>query len=144
VSAYRLFLLLGAINLALAVALGAFGAHALKARLSAELLQVYHTGNFYHFVHALGLVAAGLTLGQLGDRIEPRAARQGWRGRGFGESAWLKWSGGLMLAGILLFSGSLYLLSALGLRALGIVTPFGGAMFIAAWVALAVGAWKAT
>lgn len=94
--AARLFLILGTVNVALAVLLGAFGAHALKARLSDELLRTYETGNFYHFVHALGLVLVGLALGQLGD------------------SAWLRSSGVLMLAGIVFFSGSLYILSATG------------------------------
>lgn len=121
----KLFLALGGLNAALAVMLGAFGAHALKARISAELLAVYQTAVQYHFYHALGLVLVGLALTQLP------------------ESSALKWSGGLMLAGIVLFSGSLYGLSLSEWRWLGAVTPFGGAAFIAAWAALVVAAIKA-
>ena len=117
----KLFLVLGALNAVLAVILGAFGAHALKARVSAEMLAVYQTGVQYHFNHALGLVLVGLAIAQLP------------------ESAFLKWSGGLMLVGIVLFSGSLYGLSLSELRWLGAVTPFGGAAFIAAWVVFVVG-----
>jgi uncharacterized membrane protein YgdD (TMEM256/DUF423 family) len=98
-----------------AVALGAFGAHALKSRLSAEMLVVWHTGVEYHFYHALGLIAVGLAAAQLPD------------------SALLKWSGALMLAGIVLFSGSLYALALSGTRLLGAVAPFGGTAFLAAW-----------
>ena len=112
----RIFLLIGAANGALAVLMGAFGAHALKSRLSAEMMAVYQTGIHYHMFHALGLLAAGLLAAQLPG------------------SASLKWSGWLMLIGIILFSGSLYLLSATGLRWLGMITPIGGLSFIAAWV----------
>jgi uncharacterized membrane protein YgdD (TMEM256/DUF423 family) len=120
----RVFIALGALNAALAVVLGAFGAHALKARITPEALQVYHTAGSYHFVHALGLVLLGLAVAQLG------------------ESAWLRWSGWLMFAGIVLFCASLYLVSAAGLRGLAMVTPVGGALFVAAWVLFALGAWK--
>src|SRR3989337_1854411 len=108
----KLFLILGGINAALVVMLGAFGAHALKARLSAEMLAVYQTGVHYHLFHALGLIVVGLVATQIP------------------ASAYLKWSGWLMLAGIVLFSGSLYVLSVSGLRWLGMVTPFGGLAFI--------------
>ena len=121
----KLFLALGGLNAALAVILGAFGAHALKARLPAEMLAVYHTGVQYHFYHALGLVLVGL-------------AAIHWP-----ASAHLKWSGGLMLAGIVLFSGSLYGLSVGELRWLGPVTPFGGIAFIAAWAAFVIAVLKA-
>lgn len=120
----KLFLTLGAVLLAVAVALGAFGAHALKARLSAELLAVYHTAVQYHFYHALGLLMVGLIAMQLPASGLVRAA--GW----------------LMLAGIVLFSGSLYLLSASGMRWLGAVTPFGGMAFIGAWLVLALAAMR--
>ncbi|MEB2314019.1 MAG: DUF423 domain-containing protein [Sorangiineae bacterium] len=116
----KLFLTLGGVNAALVVALGAFGAHGLKARLTPELLAVYQTGVHYHLFHALGLLAVGLAAVPLA------------------ESAYLRWSGGLMLAGIVLFSGSLYLLSLSGLRWLGAVTPLGGASFIAAWALFVV------
>jgi uncharacterized membrane protein YgdD (TMEM256/DUF423 family) len=120
----RLFVVLGALNAAAAVVLGAFGSHALKTRLPADLLAVYQTGNLYHFFHALGLILIGLA-----------AAR-------WADSVLLRNSGWLMLAGIVLFSGSLYLLSFTGQRWLGAVTPFGGLAFIAAWLLLAVAAWR--
>lgn len=111
----RLFLAIGSIAALLAVALGAFGAHGLKARIAPELLAVYKTGVEYHFYHALGLILVGLAAFHL---------------RG---SAYLRGAGWAMLAGIVLFSGSLYLLALTGLRWLGAITPFGGAAFIAAW-----------
>ena len=103
--AARLLLASGAAAALLAVALGAFGAHALKARLSPEMLAVWHTGVEYHVFHALGLLAIGIVAIQLPG------------------SALLRWSGWLMLAGIVLFSGSLYLLALSGERRLGAVTP---------------------
>jgi uncharacterized membrane protein YgdD (TMEM256/DUF423 family) len=121
----KLFISLGGFNAALAVLLGAFGAHALKARLPVEMLAVYQTGVQYHFYHSLGLVLVGL-------------AAVHWP-----ASAHLKWSGGLMLAGIVLFSGSLYGLSVGELRWLGPVTPFGGIAFIAAWAAFVIAVLKA-
>jgi uncharacterized membrane protein YgdD (TMEM256/DUF423 family) len=112
----KVFLILGGINAALVVLLGAFGAHGLKARMTAEMLSVYQTGVHYHLFHALGLLAVGLVATQISG------------------SAYLKWSGWSMLAGIILFSGSLYVMSVSGLRWLGIITPFGGVAFIVAWV----------
>jgi uncharacterized membrane protein YgdD (TMEM256/DUF423 family) len=114
-SAAKVFLAAGGFAALVAVALGAFGAHALKARLSPELLAVWHTAVEYHLFHALGLLAVGLAAAQLG------------------ESALLKWSGWLMLAGIVLFSGSLYALALTGVRWLGAVTPAGGTAFLVAW-----------
>ena len=111
----RLFLASGGFAALAAVGLGAFGAHALKTRLSPEMLAVWHTGVEYHAYHALGLLAVGLVAGQLP------------------ESMLLKWSGWLMLAGIVLFSGSLYALALSGERWLGAITPIGGAAFLAAW-----------
>lgn len=111
----KLFLIPGGLAALAAVVLGAFGAHALKDRLPPEMLAVWRTGVEYHFYHALGLIAVGLLAAQWPD------------------SALLKWSGALMLAGIALFSGSLYLLAATGAKWLGAVTPVGGAAFIAAW-----------
>ncbi|MBI5611441.1 MAG: DUF423 domain-containing protein [Gammaproteobacteria bacterium] len=116
----KFFMAIGGLNAALAVLLGAFGAHALKLRLPVEMLAAYQTGVQYHFYHALGLVLVGLAA----------VHRPG--------SAHLKWSGGLMLAGIVLFCGSLYGLSTGELRWLGPVTPFGGIAFIAAWVAFVI------
>ena len=120
----KLFLILGGINAALVVMLGAFGAHGLKARMSAEMLAVYQTGVHYHLFHALGLLAVGLVATQIAD------------------SVYLRWSGWLMLVGIILFSGSLYELSVSGLRWLGMVTPFGGLAFIAAWVVFVIASAK--
>lgn len=111
----KTFLAIGGIAALLAVALGAFGAHALKNVVPAEMLAVWHTAVEYHLFHALGLLAVGLVAAQLPG------------------STLLKWSGWLMLAGILLFSGSLYALALSGLSWLGAVTPAGGLAFIAAW-----------
>jgi uncharacterized membrane protein YgdD (TMEM256/DUF423 family) len=121
----RLFLAAGGLVALLAVALGAFGAHALKGRLSAEMLAVWHTGVEYHLFHALGLLAVGLLATQLP------------------ESALLKWSGWLMLAGIAAFSGSLYALALTGERWLGAITPLGGVAFLAAWALFVTAAVRA-
>jgi len=107
--------------LALAVAIGAFGAHGLQGRLDAYSMGVYEKAVFYHFIHALGMLAV------------PLLVHAGLISSGAGK--WTEW---LFLAGIVLFSGSLYLLAITGVRTLGAVTPFGGASFIAAWVTLAV------
>ena len=117
----RWFVFLGAINGLLAVALGAFGAHALRSRTTADLLTVFQTGVQYHQIHALGLLAVGLL-----------ALHR--------SSPWLNASGWLMFSGILLFSGSLYLLVLTGVRGLGAVTPFGGSALLLAWLALCIGA----
>lgn len=109
---------LGAALGALAVILGAFGAHALKARFSPEALAWWQTGVEYHGMHALALVACGIAL------------------RVYGGGPLFAVAGILFAAGILLFSGSLYLLAWTGIRALGAVTPLGGLAFIAAWMAL--------
>jgi uncharacterized membrane protein YgdD (TMEM256/DUF423 family) len=104
---------------AVAVGLGAFGAHALKARLPAEMLTVWQTAVQYHAWHALGLLAVGLA------------------GLHF-EGNWLKAAGWLLFAGIALFSGSLYALVLGAPRALGMVTPLGGLALVLGWLALAV------
>ena len=119
----RIFLTLGAINAFLCVALGAFGAHGLKQRLSADMLAVYQTGVQYHFYHALGLIAVGLVL--LHFPASKPVALSGW----------------LMLAGIALFSVSLYALSLTGIRGLGAITPLGGVAFLSGWALLAYGVW---
>lgn len=123
-STNKLLMILGSLNAGLAVLLGAFGAHALKARLSAEMLAVYQTGVQYHFYHALGLLILGLASAQAS------------------KSRWLNLSAGFMLSGIILFSGSLYVLALTGTRAWGMVTPFGGLAFILAWLVLAFGIWR--
>ena len=121
----KLFLVVGAIAALLAVAFGAFGAHALKTRIAPELMPVYRTGVEYHFYHALGLMLIGLAAFHLP------------------ESAYLRSAGWAMLAGIVLFSGSLYLLALTGLTWLGAITPFGGTAFIAAWALFATAVIKA-
>ncbi len=118
------FLVVGALCAGIGVGLGAFGAHGLKAVLSPDMLEVYKTGVTYQMWHALGLCAIGLL-----HRQNPRQAL-------------LSWSAGLMFAGIVLFSGSLYLLTLLNQKWLGMITPFGGLAFIAAWVTLALYAAK--
>ncbi|MEX2517672.1 MAG: DUF423 domain-containing protein [Gammaproteobacteria bacterium] len=121
----KLFLLLGSANAMLGVILGAFGAHALKNRLTEDLLQIWHTGVEYHFYHALGLILVGILCLH-------------WP-----TSAWLRGSGWLMLAGIVIFSGSLYMLCMTNLRWLGMVTPLGGLAFIAAWLVLFIAVLRA-
>ena len=120
----KYFILLGALAGAAGVALGAFGAHALKARLSPDMLAVWQTAVQYHFWHALALVAIGVVALSLP------------------ASTALKWAGWLMVAGLVLFSGSLYVLALSGARWLGAVTPFGGVAWIAAWVLLAIAVLK--
>ncbi len=120
----RLALLLAAGLLFVAVALGAFGAHALKDRLAPDLMAVFQTAVQYHFWHALGLLAVGILLAQRPDD---------------GALAGAAW---LLLAGLLLFAGSLYALALTGVRGFGAVTPFGGVAFLAAWAALAWAAWR--
>jgi uncharacterized membrane protein YgdD (TMEM256/DUF423 family) len=110
----------GAVLLALAVMLGAFGAHGLRDRLDAYSMSVYEKAVFYHFIHGLGLLIVSFL---------PKTGT-------FSESA-TGWVCGLLLAGVLIFSGSLYLLAVTGNRMLGAITPIGGVAFIAAWLALA-------
>lgn len=110
--------MLAGINGFLAVGLGAFAAHGLKDRLSPELLNTFQTGVQYHMYHALALFGVGLLAVN------------------FPSSALLKYSGYLFLLGIILFSGSLYLLSVSGIRWLGAITPIGGVCFLAAWAGL--------
>ncbi len=101
------------------VALGAFGAHALKARLTPEYLDVYHTAVLYHFIHALGLFIVAWTASQYPNNSHVRIA------------------GFAFALGIVIFSGSLYLLSITGTRWLGALTPIGGILFILGWGSLA-------
>ena len=117
----RTFWRLGGIFGFLGVAAGAFGAHALRSRLSPELLAVFETGARYQMYHALALLAVALAAA--------RAPSQALRAAGW-----------LFTAGILVFSGSLYLLALTGVRAWGAVTPIGGLCFLAGWIALALAA----
>lgn len=118
----RTFVLLGAVNAFLAVALGAFGAHGLEGKISARYMEVYNTGAHYHLIHALALVFVGL----LADRLTARHLTV--------------WVGRLFAAGVVLFSGSLYLLAVTGVRWLGAITPLGGVCFLTGWALLAVAA----
>jgi uncharacterized membrane protein YgdD (TMEM256/DUF423 family) len=121
----RLSLTLAALLLFAAVGLGAFGAHALKARLAPDMQAIWQTAVQYHAWHALGLLAVGLFTMQRPDA--PGASLAAW----------------LFVAGIALFSGSLYALALSGVRGLGAVTPFGGVAFLAGWLAFAWAAWRA-
>ncbi len=122
----RVFISIGAISGLLAVAAGAFGAHALRDRLSADMLQVFQTGVTYQMYHALALVGVGILLGRFS----------------VDGSVWLSGAGWLFLAGTILFSGSLYLLSLSGTTWLGAITPLGGVAFLLGWLGLAVGVWR--
>jgi len=118
------FLIIGSLSGLATVILGAFGAHALEGQLSAQQLTWWHKAVNYQGLHSLALLATGL----LALVVIP--------------SGMLKWAGWLFLAGILLFSGSLYALALSGIRGLGMLTPFGGLAFMAGWVCLAVAAWR--
>jgi uncharacterized membrane protein YgdD (TMEM256/DUF423 family) len=120
----KTFLIVGAINAFLAVALGAFGAHGLKDKLDAYYLDIWKTGVTYQMFHALGILVVAMILGK------------------FAGSALFTWSGWLMLIGIIFFSGSLYILSLTKVGILGAITPIGGVCFLAAWILIIVGAVK--
>ena len=121
----QFFLVASALSGFLAVALGAFGAHALKARLAPELLAVYETAVQYHFTHTLALLAVALLMMQ-----------------GF-QHGLLRVGAALFLAGLVLFSGSLYALALSGVKVLGAITPLGGLCFLGGWLCLAVAAIRA-
>src|SRR5712691_10996664 len=113
----RTFVFVGALAGFLGVALGAFGAHGLRARLSTEMLGVFETGVRYHLIHAVAIVATASLVNRDGGRLLTAA---GW----------------LFTGGIVLFSGSLYVLALTGITTLGIITPFGGLAFLAGWACL--------
>ena len=119
----RTFALAGALSAFMAVAAGAFGAHALRARLPPDLLAVFETGARYQMYHALALLAVAW-------------ASNHWPGTPLRAAGWL------FIGGTLLFSGSLYLLAVTGARWLGAITPLGGLLFLAGWAALAIGVAK--
>jgi uncharacterized membrane protein YgdD (TMEM256/DUF423 family) len=121
---FKIFLMLGSLNAFLSVALGAFGAHALKSRLSPDMLNVYQTGVQYHMIHSIGLILIAL----LADKL--------------GNSSMVNVSGWALFIGIVLFSGSLYALSLSGVKVLGAITPLGGVSFLLGWILLAIAAMK--
>ncbi len=120
----KLFITLSALSGMLAVILGAFGAHGLRNRLDDYLMGVFETAVQYHFYHSLALLAVGVIALQ-----QP-------------QTLLLKSAGWLFLLGILIFSGSLYVLALSGLKWLGAITPLGGLAFIAGWACLAAASWK--
>ena len=120
----KLFFALGSLSGGLAVALGAFGAHALEGRLSAKDLATFETGVRYQFYHAFALLAVAYAISRWPNSTLPVIA--GW----------------LFVAGTVIFSGSLYTLVSTGLRWLGAITPIGGVAFIVGWILLAVTAWR--
>ncbi|MFJ8065998.1 DUF423 domain-containing protein [Psychrobacillus sp. NPDC096426] len=122
----KLFIIAGAINGFLAVAFGAFGAHALKERLSEKYLAIWETAVQYQMFHALALIAIGILMSS----------------KLIGPVSSLNTAGYLMLAGIILFSGSLYVLSLTGIGILGAITPIGGVAFLVGWIMIIVAAVK--
>ena len=119
----RLFVIIGALSGAIGVGAGAFGAHALRARLEPRLLEVFETGARYQMYHAIAMLAAAWVVTRFPGSL---ANASGW----------------LFLAGTLLFSGSLYAMAFTGIRALGAITPLGGVCFIAGWACLALAAMR--
>ncbi len=120
----RFFLIVGAISAFIGVALGAFAAHGLKNRLSPEMLATFEVGVRYQMYHAFALLAVGFALMR-------------W------PAATIIGAGWLFLAGTIIFSGSLYVLSSMGPRWLGAITPIGGIAFLLGWLFLAWGVWQA-
>ena len=120
----KTFVVLGSLSAFFGVALGAFGAHGLKTRVTPEMLAVWQTGVLYHLVHALGLLLIGVLV-----QLMP-------------EASMVRNAGWAILLGTLLFSGSLYLLVLTGIKPLGMITPFGGIAFLAGWLMLAAAAWQ--
>ena len=119
----RGFLMLAAFFGFTGVALGAFAAHGLKNRLTPEYLAIFHTGVLYQLVHTLALLGVALLASQMPGRL-------------------ITWAGASFAIGILLFSGSLYLLTMTGISKLGIITPFGGLAFLIGWLCLGLAAWR--
>lgn len=121
----RSFLMLAAFFGFTGVALGAFAAHGLKNRLSADYLAIFHTGVTYQLVHTLALFGVALLATHIPGRV-------------------VTWAGISFVIGILLFSGSLYMLTLTGISKLGIITPFGGVAFLIGWLCLGLAAWRLT
>ena len=122
------FIIAGAVNAAIAVMLGAFGAHALKEKLSERYLAIWETAVQYQMFHALGLIVVGILMSS----------------SLLGPISQLNWAGWFLLVGIIIFSGSLYVLSLTGIGVLGAITPIGGVAFIVGWIMLILAALKFT
>lgn len=126
---HKNYLAIGAVFGAMAVALGAFGAHGLKQIVVAETVQVFQTGVHYQVYHALALLGVGIIYEKYSNRF-------------------VNWAGAFFIAGIIFFSGSLYVITAfkatetVGINGIGIITPFGGFFFIAGWISLFLGIMK--
>lgn len=120
----RIFLALGALNAFLCVALGAMGAHGLKPILTPDMLTNFQVGVQYHFYHSIGLILVGLALER------------------FPQARALKFSGILMITGILLFSGTLYVVSLTGWKGLSMTAPLGGMSYMSAWLLFAYAVWR--
>ncbi|HCP79498.1 MAG TPA: DUF423 domain-containing protein [Pusillimonas sp.] len=119
----RQLVILGALMMLIGVGAGAFGAHGLKRVLSADMLAIWQTAVLYQLVHALGIILIAALSTRIGGTLPG-------------------WSGLIMFAGIVLFSGSLYILASSGVKWLGAVTPLGGVAFIVAWALLMIAAWR--
>lgn len=119
---FKQLIISGVINAFLAVALGAFAAHGLKQSLDAYELGIWQTAVDYQMAHALGLILIGL----LANNLNINLNKPGW----------------LMLCGIILFSGSLYILSLTGIKALGMITPIGGTCFLIAWIWVGIAVYR--
>ncbi|TKC16873.1 DUF423 domain-containing protein [Robertmurraya kyonggiensis] len=120
----KTFIILGAINAFLSVALGAFGAHGLEGKLEPKYLDIWEKAVKYQMFHATGLFIVGILLGK------------------YPASALLSWSGWLLFIGIILFAGSLYVLAVTQISVLGAITPLGGLSFLAAWILIIIAAAK--
>lgn len=119
----KLFIILGAVNAFIAVALGAFGAHGLEGKIPDKYLATWNTAVDYQMFHAAGLLVIGLLAGKISSPL-------------------INWSGWLMFIGIILFSGSLFVLSITQIKVLGAITPLGGVSFLVAWVLMIIAAYK--
>lgn len=123
----KIFLIAGAVNALLSVGFGAFGAHLLEGRVADKYLDTWQTAVQYQMFHSIGLILVAVLMST----------------SFFGPLTSLSWAGYLMLAGIVIFSGSLYVLSLTGISVLGAITPIGGVAFIAGWIMLIIAAMKA-
>ena len=120
----KTFVVLGSLSAFAGVALGAFGAHGLKTRVTPEMLTVWQTGVHYHLIHAMGLLLVGIL-----SHLMP-------------ETAMVRNAGWAIFLGTVLFSGSLYLLVLTDIKPLGMITPFGGIAFLVGWLLLGIAAWQ--